>query len=99
MVTDARAQTDLIARLHLEALSKPGHLNSDRKQSQGTAQIEPAFPHTSTHDSLQLRDRLAFIRSVALRAQGLTMKIEMAEAGSNRKHEPDSSLSPAEVTA
>jgi hypothetical protein len=99
MVTDARAQADLIARLHLEALFKLGHLESACGQSNGITNIEPVFPHTRTHNSVQLRDRLAFIRRLALHAQGLTIQIDMAKAASKQVHVPDSSLGPAEVAA
>jgi hypothetical protein len=65
MITNARAQLDLIATLHLEALFKMGHLDNAGEQT--------AIPRTTEQESLQLERRLAVIRSLAVRAQDLTV--------------------------
>jgi hypothetical protein len=70
MITDARAQVDLIAALHLEALFKMGYLESAGDQP----------------DSQQLRHRLAVIQTLAMRARGLTLKTDMGQDESTRKN-------------
>jgi len=82
MITDARAQVDLIASLHLEALFKMGHLANAGDQSNRVTHSVAAAPHSTEQDSLQLRHRLAVIQTLAVRAQGLTIKIDMAQDAS-----------------
>jgi hypothetical protein len=79
MITDARAQVDLIAALHLEALFKTGHLGSASEQSNRAPHSVTANPQSTEHDSLQLRHRLAVIDTLAVRARGLTIKTDMAQ--------------------
>jgi hypothetical protein len=43
-------------------------------------QAEAVVRHTRKHDSVQLRDRLIFVQSLAASAQGLTIKTDMARA-------------------
>jgi len=77
MTTDARAQIDLIAALHLEALFKMGHLTHSAT----------AIPHSTEQESLQLRHRLAVIETLAVRARGLTIKTDMAQDESTRRND------------
>jgi hypothetical protein len=74
MITDARAQVDLIAALHLE---------SANDQCNRVTHAETAIPHSMAHDSVQLRHRLAAVQRLAFLAQGLTIKTDMA-----RPHQP-----------
>jgi hypothetical protein len=83
MITDARAQVDLIAALRLEALFKRGHIES-----------VAAIPHSAEYDSLQLRHRLAVIQTLAVTARGLTVKSDMAQDASTRRSDTVSSPSP-----
>jgi hypothetical protein len=84
MITDACAQVDLIAALHLEALFKMGHLENPSDQSNQVTDSVTAIPHPTEHDSLRLRHRLSVIQSMALRARGLTIKTDMAQEAPTR---------------
>jgi hypothetical protein len=95
MILDARAQVDLIAALKLEALFKLGRLDSVSEQSTAMT-VETEILHSKMHDSVQLRHRLAAIRSLALLAQGRTIKIDMA--ASNHSNEAISWVSGADVS-
>jgi hypothetical protein len=97
MILDARAQVDLIAALKLEALFKLGRLDSVSEQSTAMT-VETEILHSKMHDSVQLRHRLAAIRSLALLAQGRTIKIDMAKAASNHSNEAISWVSGADVS-
>jgi hypothetical protein len=79
MITDVRAQVDLIGTLHLEALFKLRHLEGAAHQDNRAAHVETAILHSKEHDSVQLRHRLALIRGLALLAQGLTIETDMAQ--------------------
>ncbi len=94
MLTDARAQVDLIAALHLEALFKTGHLESAGEQSNRATQPATAIPNSTEQDSLRLRDRLAVIQALSVRARGLTLKTDMAQDASTRRNETVSSPLP-----
>jgi hypothetical protein len=85
MITDARAQVDLFAARHLEALIKIGHSENASNQSNLVTRAVTAAPHSPQYDSLQLRDRLAVIQTLAVRARGLTVKTDMAQYASTRK--------------
>lgn len=61
MIAGARAQVDLVAALHLEALFKMGHLENASDQRNSATHSESAGPHSTEQDSLQLRHRLAVI--------------------------------------
>jgi hypothetical protein len=98
MITDARAQIDLIAALHLEVLFE-GLAKSARGESNRMTRTETAMPHSKRHDSIQLRDRLALIRSLALRAQGLTSKTDIANGAAQQMREAVSSLPAVAVAA
>lgn len=78
MITDARAQADLIAALHLEALFKIGHLESAGDGNNGRTHSVAAIPHSAEFDSLHLRHRLAVVQTLAVRARGLTIQTDMA---------------------
>lgn len=80
MITDARAQVDLIAALHLETLFKMGHLEDAGDKGNGATHPVTAAPHSTEYDSLQLRHRLEAIQALAVRAQGLTIKTDMARS-------------------
>ena len=99
MITDARAQVDLIAALHLEALFKMGHLESTSEQSNRATHSTTAIPHSTERDSLQLRHRLAVIQTLAVRARGLTIKTDMAQDESTRRNEIVFSQSPPDAAA
>lgn len=99
MITDARAQVDLIAALHLETLFKMGHLESAGDQSNSATHSETAGPHSTEQDSLQLRHRLAVIQTLAVRARGLTIKTDMAQHESTRRSDAVCSQSPPNAAA
>jgi hypothetical protein len=46
---------------------------------------EAVTPHSQEHDPTQLRRRLAVMQSLALRAQGSTVKTDMARAASTQR--------------
>lgn len=94
MITDARAQVDLIAALHLEALFKMEHLEIASDQSNPVTRSVTAIPHSTEYDSLQLRHRLAVIQTLAVRARGLTVKTDMAQDLSTRRNDTVFSQSP-----
>jgi hypothetical protein len=94
MITDALAQVDLIASLHLEALFKMGHLANAGDQSNRVTDSVMATPDSAEPDSLRLRHRLAVIQTLAVRAQGLTIKTDMAQDASTRRNDTVSSASP-----
>jgi hypothetical protein len=79
MIRDVRAQVDLIAALHLEALFKLRYLENAGDQGNRVAHVKTATLHSKEHDSVQLRHRLALIRSLAVLAQGLTIKTDMVQ--------------------
>jgi hypothetical protein len=91
MITDARAQVDLIAALHLEGLFRLGHLEKTSEQSNAVTRSVPEIAHSREYDSLQLRQRLAFIRTLAARARGSIVKIDMAQDASTRSSDTVSS--------
>jgi hypothetical protein len=62
MITDARAQVELIGALHLEALFNVKHSESANDQSNRVTRSVTAIPHSTEFDSLQLRHRLAVIQ-------------------------------------
>jgi hypothetical protein len=99
MITDARAQIDLIAALHLDALFKMGHLENVGDQSNRVTHSVTAIPHSTQHDSLLLRHRLTVIQSLALRARGLTIKTDMVQKAPTRRFDSVSSQFPANVAA
>jgi hypothetical protein len=80
MIMEARAQADLIAELHLEALFTMGHLESAGNQSNRATHSVTTIPHSTEHDSLRLRHRLAVIQTLAVRGRGLTIKTDMAQS-------------------
>jgi hypothetical protein len=82
MIMDARAQVDLIAALHLEALFKMGHFDNPIT----------TIAHPTEYDALQLRHRLAVIQTLAVRARGLTVKTDMGTH--QRRNDTVSSQSP-----
>ena len=88
MITDARSQGDLIAALHLESVSDKGNRPT---------YIEPAIRYSNEHDTVQLRNRLAFVHGLAVCAQGLTIKTDMAKAASPERHNSDPSRAAANV--
>jgi hypothetical protein len=83
MITDARSQGGLIAALHLESLFNAGQSVGDK--SNRATYVEPAIQYANEHDAVQLRQRLEFIRSLAVSAQGLSIKTDMAKAVSLEK--------------
>jgi len=99
MIADVRAQVDLIASLHLEEMFKMEHLERARDQGNRMTHVENAIPHSREHDPVQLRHRMTVIQSLALRAQGLTIKSDMAQYASTRRKETVSSQSPANIAA
>jgi hypothetical protein len=99
MITDARAQVDLIAALHLESLFKKEHLEDAGDQSNRVTHAATAMPHSTEHDSLRLRHRLAVIQSLAVRARGLTIKIDMAQEAPTQRIDSVSSQFPANEAA
>jgi hypothetical protein len=99
MITDARAQVDFIAALHLGALFSVKHLESANDQSNRVTRSVTAIPHSTEYHSLQLRHRLAVIQTLAIRARGLTVKTDMAQDAPIRRNDTVSSQSPANVAA
>jgi len=99
MITDARAEVDLIAALHLEALFTMGNLANAGDQSNRATRSVTAIPHSTEYDSLQLRHRLAVIQTLAVRARGLTIKIGVAQDASTRRNDAVSSQPPANAVA
>jgi hypothetical protein len=87
MITDARAQVDLIAAFHLKALLKMGQSENAGNQSNLATRAVTAAPHSPEYDSQQLRHRLAVIQTLAVRARGLTVKTDMAKYASTRKND------------
>jgi hypothetical protein len=85
MITDARPQGDLVAAPHLDSLFNSGHLGSLGERSNPVTCAEPAIYHPNEDDAVQIRRRLAFVKSLAVRAQGLTIKTDVATAGSIEK--------------
>jgi hypothetical protein len=85
MITDARPQGGLVTALHSESLFNSGHLGSLSERSNPVTCAEPAIHHSNEHDAVQIRRRLAFVERLAVRAQGLTIKTDMATAGSIEK--------------
>jgi hypothetical protein len=85
MITDARPDGDVIAALHLESLVNPGHLGSLSERSNPVTCAEAAIHHPNEHDAVQIRSRLAFVETLAVRAQGVTIKTDIATAGSIEK--------------
>jgi hypothetical protein len=85
MITDTRPQGDLAATLHLESLFNSGHLGSLGERRNPLTCVEPAIRHPNEHDAVQRRRRLTFVERSAVRAQGLTMKKDIATAGSIEK--------------
>jgi hypothetical protein len=81
MITDSRPQGDLVAAPHLESLFNSGHLGSLGERSNSVTRAEPAIYHPNEHDAVQIRRRLAFVKSLAVGAQGLTIKTDLAVAG------------------
>jgi hypothetical protein len=67
MIKDARSQGELIAALRLESLFKAGYLE------------DASARHD---DAVRLRRRLEFVQSLAIRAQGLSLKSDMAKVPS-----------------
>jgi hypothetical protein len=67
MIKDARSQGELIAALRLESLFKAGYLEAAGTKRDG---------------AVRLRRRLEFIQSLAVRAQGLSLKSDMAKIAS-----------------
>ena len=61
-------QGDLIAALHLESSFNVGQRVGDKINR--ATYLEPAIHYSDEHDAVQLRHRLAFIQSLAVRAQG-----------------------------
>jgi hypothetical protein len=84
---DARAQVDLIAALHLEALFETGDVENTGNQSNLVKRSANAVAHSTEYDSLQLRHRLAVIETLAIRARGLTVKTDMARDASARRND------------
>jgi hypothetical protein len=84
-IKDVCTQVDLIAALHLECLFNLSPLGSARDQSNGTTRIKTGIPHSKSYDAVQLRHRLEFTRGLAVRAQGLNIKIDMAKAASSQR--------------
>jgi hypothetical protein len=99
MITDVRAQVDLIGTLHLEALFKMGHLENASDQSNPVTHSVTAVPHSTQYDSLQLRHRLGVIQTLAVLARGLTVKTDMAQDASTRRNDNVSSQSAANAAA
>jgi len=83
MITDAPPQDDLIAALHLESLFNVGQSVGDKRNR--ATYVEPATHYSNEHDAVQLRHRLEFIQGLALDAQGLSIKTDMAKALSSEK--------------
>jgi hypothetical protein len=67
MIKDARSQSELIAALRLESLFKGGYLEDASSRRD---------------DAVRLRRRLEFIQSLAVRAQGLSLKSDMTKVAS-----------------
>jgi hypothetical protein len=99
MIKDVRAQADLIAELHLDGLFKMGYLENTGDQIKRVTRFVTAIPHSTEYDSLQLRDRLEIIHTLAVRARGLTVKTDMAQDASTRRNDAVSSRSPANAAA
>jgi hypothetical protein len=99
MTTDARSQGDLIAELHLESLFNSKHLGSIGDRNNPAKYAEPAIPLPTEHDTVQLRERLAFVKRLAVRAQGLTIKTGMITAGSVEKSDTAALRAAANVAA
>ena len=99
MIKDVRAQADLIAELHLDGLFKMGYLENTGDQIKRVTRFVAAIPHSTEYDSLQLRDRLEIIHTLAVRARGLTVKSDMAQDASTRRNDIVSSQSPANAVA
>jgi hypothetical protein len=97
MITDARAQVDLIAALHLESLFKTGRLENPGDQSNQATDSATAIPQSTEHDSLRLRHRLSVIQSLALHARGLTIKTDMAQEAPSQRIDGASSQFPENV--
>ena len=91
MITDVRAQIDLIAALHLGALAS--------NQSDRAIRSVTSIPHSMEQESLHLRHRLAVIQTLAVRARGLTIKTDMAQDESTRRNGTVSSQLPANAAA
>jgi hypothetical protein len=64
MITDARAQIDLIASLHLERLFETAHVKNANDQSNRAARPKTEIPGSTENGSLPLRRRLAVIQVV-----------------------------------
>lgn len=83
MITEARAQIDLIATLHLETLYRARHLSAGYDSTR-VAHIESAIPQSNEHDAIQLRHRLAAIQNLSLRARGLCITTDIGNAAPTR---------------
>ena len=88
MITDSRSQGELIAALRLERVSDKGNR---------LTHAQPARRYSNEHDTVQLRRRLEFIRSLAVCARGLSIKTEMAKASSAERYNADPSRAAANI--
>ena len=86
MITDAGAQIDLIATLHLETLYRTRRLSASY-DSNPVAHIESAIPPSNEHDAIQLRHRLAAMQSLSLRARGLYITPDNGDAAPTREND------------
>jgi hypothetical protein len=86
-------------RIRLESLFNSGHLGSLGERSNPVTCAEPAIYHSNEHDAVHIRRRLAFVKSLAVRAQGLTIKTDVATAGSIEKSSTATLRAAANVAA
>ena len=80
MPTDARKQGDLIAALHLESAFDSVHLAGIADESDRATNAKPAVYFANQREAVRLRERLAFIKALAVRAHGLSTVASRAAA-------------------
>jgi len=96
MITDARSQGDLIAALHLDP-SINARRGSD--ESNGATRSNQANHYSTERAAVELRHRLAFVKSLAVTARGSSIKTDMAAAATTEKDNATRSRATANVAA
>jgi hypothetical protein len=85
MITDTSSQGDLIAAPHLGSLFDSGHWGSIGDKNNRVRYVEPAIHCPNEYDVARLRHRLIFNTRLAVSAQDLLIKTDMAKAQSIEK--------------
>jgi hypothetical protein len=80
MPTDAQKQGDLIAALHLESAFNSVHFANIADESDRATDAKPAVYFADQREAVRLRERLAFVKALAVSARGLSSATSRAAA-------------------